>query len=551
MIRHDDAIVAAPAGPDEVWKRKLASLRPRRGMASQTALPSWLPALLLGLLALGTSLLLPVGFAGWDDLHYLEAARRWLSEGVNLPADHWATRLPYVLAMAGSLRVFGVSVLALTVLNAVLFAVLLILVWRIATVGFDRATALATLVVVVATPLFFRMPTTFYPEVMEVVFAAGATLLTLHALRDGGGNRRLVAWLGAGLAAGFGILVRQTALVMPIALVVLITLTERARDEPGWPMRVVGAVVPLGLGTTLPVAVETLFYLRLTGNPLERLRIDSRHVLIPSAHLRNGTFTGGSPLFNWTLASRWDVPGLVHVHWTIDPVLRLFVAPPLLLTPWLCLAGGLLAATRPGWPRRYAGFAATVFVAQYLLNTFVLVIAPDTRYFSIAIALAAPLAGLLLVQLGRTTRMLAAVALIAGCVVLMALAPSPAHLVPRLARFATQGEPLHVSPELMDAATIMRVNHPALDARLILSRRRDQIPVGALSTGEAYGWEANPGAGTCADGRPQWQQVDRLPAGDPGWTVWLRHGLGGRIMGRLMPVLSGERDQLSLLRRAC
>lgn len=74
------------------------------------------------------SLALPTGFAGWDDLHYLQAARRWIAEGAHVPANHWATRLPYVLAIAPSLRLFGLSVFALTVPNTILFALTLLLV---------------------------------------------------------------------------------------------------------------------------------------------------------------------------------------------------------------------------------------------------------------------------------------------------------------------------------------------------------------------------------------------------------------------------------------
>jgi 4-amino-4-deoxy-L-arabinose transferase-like glycosyltransferase len=49
---------------------------------------------------------------------------------------------------------------------------------------FDTQAALCAVLVAVTTPLLFRMPTTYYPEVMEIAFAGGATALTLLGLRQ-------------------------------------------------------------------------------------------------------------------------------------------------------------------------------------------------------------------------------------------------------------------------------------------------------------------------------------------------------------------------------
>ncbi len=508
--------------------------------------------ILLIVVCVCASLALPAGFAGWDDLHYVQAAQRWLVEGVNLPANHWATRLPYVLTIAASIRVFGLSDLALLVPNTILFVVMLLLLWRIGCQVFDPRTALCTAFVAAATPLFFRMPTTYYPEVLETVCAAGSTALTLAALRHASGRRPAAALLlAAGLLGGGGILVRQTSIAVPLALSVLIVLCDRLQPDPTRPRRALASILLLAVGYAIPVACETLFYVAMTGNPLERLRIDSRHVLIPSAHMTGGTFTGGSPLFNWNLAARWDVPALIRVHWTINPLLRVFTYPGLLLTPWLCVAGGGVAMRLRGLPRAYAIFACTGFVLQYVLNTFVLVIAPDTRYFSISVALALPLAGLLLSRLRRPLLLAAGCLLIVPCLLVMALAPSPAHMMPALRDYAARGQPIHVSSQLNDAATLLLAEHSELARNIRVSPDPARIPVGDLATVEIYGWPDGAAGPRCADGRQEWQPVDTRPAPGILWTV-----LGDLRLTRLAPAklaktLDREKDRLDLVRRAC
>ena len=511
--------------------------------------PASLILLIVGCLC--ASFLLPAGFAGWDDLHYVRAAQRWLVEGVNLPADHWATRLPYVLAIAAGIRLFGLSDFALVVPNTLLFVVLLLLLWWLGRRVFGARAGLCAAFVAAATPLFFRMPTTYYPEVMETVCAAGATALALAALLRPSGRAAAVLLLVAGLLGGCGILVRQTSLAVPLALSVLIVLCVRLRPGPAPRRQAAGAILLLAIGYAVPLVLEALFYLAMTGNPLERLRIDSRHVLIPSAHLRGGTFTGGSPLFNWNLAARWDVPALIRVHWTVNPLLRVFTYPGLLLTPWLCVAGGLAAWRLPGLPRAYAIFACTAFLGQYLLNTFVLVIAPDTRYFSISVALAIPLAGFLLSRLRPLLLAAAALVLVVPCLLVMALAPAPAHMMPALRDYAARGQPIHISNQLNDAALLLFAEHPELARNVRVSPDSARIPVGDLAAVEIYGWPEGSAGARCADGRQQWQPVDSRAAPGVPWTILDGLGLARLVPGRLANALDREKDRLSLVRRAC
>ena len=525
--------------PKSILINKTHVMQPGRG------LPRAL--IVLCLVSIGVSLAFPAGFAGWDDLHYIQAAQRWLSEGVHVPANHWGTRLPYVWVIAASIRLFGVSVLALTVANTILFTLMLVLIWRIARAVFDPRTALCSTLVAATTPLFLRMPTTYYPEVMEIVFACGATLLAVQALSRPSGPARTLLLLAAGLIGGSGILVRQTALAVPLALSLLIWLTDRAR-----PRRAMGSIVLLGIGYAVPVLLESLFYFVMTGDPLGRLRIDSRHVLIPSAHLRGGTFTGGSPLFNWSLAARWDVPSLIRVHWTINPLLRVFTSPGLLLTPWLCLVGSLLVLRLRGFARSYAIFVGAGFLGQYILNTFILVIAPDTRYFAVSIALAMPLAGFLLAHLRRVPAFLVGILLLmAPCLVVMSVEPAPAHVMPALRHYVVRGEPVYVSRDLLGAAAILFADHPQLARNVHLFTDRRQIPVGDLTIIDAYGWADGSPTWRCANGGNAWQSIESAPASSLDWIALEKLGLAGLVPVAVADRLKREQDRLTLVKRAC
>jgi len=491
--------------------------------------------------ALLVSLALPWGFAGWDDLHYLQAAQRWLAIGVHVPADHWATRLPYVLTIALSLRLFGLSVLALSVPNSVCFLLILVLLWRIGDRIFGERAAFWTAFAAASTPLLLRMPSTFYPEVMEVALGAGATALVLAALRTA---RAPAGWLlfAAGLAGGLSILVRQTSIALAPALALLVML-----EAAGERRRAVRQVCVLACGFAIPVLFEMLFYLVLTGHPLDRLRIDSTHVLVPSVHLRGGTFHG-FPLFNWQLAARWDVPSMIDVHWTVNPLLRLFTSPGLLLTPVLCVAGGVLAMRAGrGLPRNYTLFALSAVLLQYVVNTFVLVIAPDTRYMLQSLALCLPLAGLLLARLTVRTRLLTAgLAMALPCIAALAVEPSPAHLLPALEKLAGRGVPIHVSINMREAAYIATGNSASLDKALVLFTSSDTVPVGSLAVIDPYG--AASLSDRCASGPLRWQPVERTAPLVGQWNVApLLAGLPAGIARRL----EARAHRLVLVRRVC
>lgn len=499
--------------------------------------------------AAGLSVLLfPVGFQGWDDLEYLRAAERWLREGAHAGANHWANRLPYVLAFAGAFRLFGVSEAALVALHTALFAAVALVAWGLARAAFgtdrrgERA-ALLSLGVTLATPLFFRFPTTYYPEALEIALAGLCLLLVLSCgdpeMRPG----RLVL---AGMLGGLAVLVRQTAIALPLALGPLM-LADAARPMPAR----VRAVAWLALGFVLVQAAEIAFHLLLTGDPLHRLHVDARHVEIPSTHMAGGVFRGGGGvLFNWDLAGRWQIPSVVQLHWSLMPLVRLMTSPGLLLTPWLALAGGVLAWRAGGAARRFALVAGLVLLLHYLLNTFVLVIAPNTRYLGLTLLLLCPLAGYALAALPpRAAVACLAVLLVAPTLLIGSVQPRPSSQVEGLNEFApaARGEAIHLPPPVAAAAALHLRGDPGLAARTSL----EPAPVGGLAVGGRYAWPEGAPDGRCPDGGLAWDRVATATPRSPAWAAIRAAGLAPLVPARLAPVLSREQDALHLLRRRC
>jgi hypothetical protein len=539
-----DARIAETGGAESL---RSAGHAPPRLAAGWHGLPA---AAMAVALAAGLSVcLVPLGFQGWDDLEYLRAAERWLEEGAHAGANHWANRLPYVLAFAGAFKLFGVSEAALIALHTVLFAAVALVAWGLARAAFGRdrrgeQAALFSLGAVLATPFFFRLPTTFYPEALEIALAGLCVLLALPGY-EGEGQRpgRLVL---AGVLGGLAVLVRQTAIALPLALGALM-LAEATRPFAAR----IRAVAWLASGFVLVQAAEIAFHLILTGDPLHRLHVDARHVEIPSAHMAGNVYNGGGGvLFNWDLAARWRVPSAVDLHWSLTPLVRLLSSPQLLLTPWLALAGAALAWRAGGAARRFALLSGLVLLAHYVLNTFVLVIAPNPRYLGLALLLLCPLAGYALAALPRRAAWACLVALLIAPTLLTAhLRLRPPSQVEGLQRLvpAAQGAVIHLPAPTAAAAALRLRGDPDLAARVSLG----PAPVGGLAVGGWHAWPDGAPDGRCADGGPAWGRVESVAPRSPVSDAIRAVGAAPLVPNRLAPVLTREQDSLHLLRRRC
>jgi hypothetical protein len=233
------------------------------------------------------------------------------------------------------------------------------------------------------------------------------------------------------------------------------------------------------------------------------------------------------------------------------PLVRLMTSPGLLLMPWLALAGGVLAWRAGGRARRFALLAALVLLLHYAINTFVLVIAPNTRYLGVALLLLCPLAGYALAALPWRAALFCFLApLVAPTLVVASLQPRPSSQVEGLERLlpAANGEPIHLPRPIAAVASLRLREDLGLSARISLA---PAAPVGGLAVGGHYAWPEGAPDGRCPDGGPAWEHVATAEPDSPVWDAVRAAGLAPLVPTGLVPVLGREQDAFHLLRRRC
>ena len=500
--------------------------------------------LIVGLIAL-VALWLPVGFTGTDDYRYLVAAERWLGEGIHTGANHWANRLPYVLSLVASFSAFGVSMFAFTLVNASFFAVGTYAAWKIGCDAYGAGNApLIGVLIILLTPLLMRQPTYFYPEVSEVALLTVTAWIVL--VRDRWPfQRRLIMLLLAGIIGGLAMLVRQTAVAVPVALAALIfffTPHERIRDR-------IRDIAVLAAGFCVPILLELLFYVAMTGDPLHRFKIDSAHVKIANRLRDKASIDTDSVLFNWELASHWERESAIPSHWTITPFVRLFVSAGMLLVPWIGIVGGWLAWKRGGAARRLALLTMLVIGLQYLLNTFVIVLPPNTRYFGIGLVLLALLAGYALAWLPISALRIGALVVLVAAPAFLALAFQP--------RFAVMNDNLAMLAETADETVYLpgaMLKYSAVQRRAD-SEFANRVKLGKPPVGAAFavmGYVApEMGSERCSDGRPGAISLKTATPNPLMWRAVTTIGLAEIVPKAIARILRKDSMKVSLYRRIC
>ncbi len=369
--------------------------------------------LVLLVLVWGMLRLNPTGFGGgpFDDQRYLDAARAWVAHPPLVGTTHWELRHPLILPVAALFAALGASIAAamwVPLAAALAFALLNFACLRQAA-GSRVAWLWAALFL--TTPLFLRIGTAIFPEIIELFFATAA-LWSLWFGRASARPARLFAL--SGLCAGLAIMTRETSawLVLVYAACLLVAPGPR-RTAYLW-------VIAFA---ALPLAIEWLWLFLATGDPLYRLHVALHHVGIPSENMIGGTAPAGPVLLNPAIARLWKPPGLFHIHWALNPVLGLFADPKYGMAIWGALLFWVVPARRQsgGGRRRPDGRALLVAAlglgaSSFAFVTYVLMISQDQRYYAVALACIALVAALLggrLWQGGRRTLVGIVVALIA------------------------------------------------------------------------------------------------------------------------------------------
>ncbi len=331
-----------------------------------------------------------VGYSASDDAAYYVAALRWLDHPPVAGDDHWATRFPLILSLAGLIALLGKGATAMgaTALGwyVVFVASVRGLAARIAgkSAGWIAALLMATMPVVVTNA------TTVSCDLAEASFLIlGIALAGDIAAGRAEGWRPIVA----GLAFGGAILCRETT---ALALFGFVPLFLVGRPIPRRAL-IVMALACIGL-----LAAEALFQYALIGDPLHRWSLAFHH----DGHIDRAANLEGNFLL-------WP---------PIDPWLVLLVNDDFALIFWLA---GAALAWRFHHRLNREGRSRMLVVAALALATFLLVGALTTklvlnpRYFmlptlaaALAVAIwldgvrAAPRAGLLAIALGANALML-------------------------------------------------------------------------------------------------------------------------------------------------
>ncbi|MDZ7628867.1 MAG: glycosyltransferase family 39 protein [Parvularculaceae bacterium] len=205
------------------------------------------------------------GVAPGDAEHYINAALRW-REAPLLGENHWSLRHLFVLSIAASFFVFGVSENAAIIPNVIFAALTVFITWRFARRALGEREAAIAASLIATSAFFVARPLELEVYGAEAFFAALAMWLFIEAQFDDARPRLLIA---AGLAAGVATTLReQSTYLLPVFGFLLIA--ARRRDT-------IRSLLLVGAGFGAIIAVELLIYAAVAGDPFYRYRIDLGH----------------------------------------------------------------------------------------------------------------------------------------------------------------------------------------------------------------------------------------------------------------------------------
>ena len=154
---------------------------------------------------------------------------------------------------------------------------------------------------------------------------------------------------------------------------------------------------------------------------------------------------------------------LFHVHWAINPLLNLFLSQELILLPCLPLAPTLFLRGFSDKTKDIAILTGIVLAIQYVLNNFVIVIAPNVRYFGETIFLLTLMAGSFLFFLNGSARICLVLISTLVAVFIVSGQPNPpyGYNAVRNFYFAHPGT-IYVPPLAHDRLYLLSQQYPAL-----------------------------------------------------------------------------------------
>lgn len=319
----------------------------------------------------------PVGFVGggWDDWHYLDAARCWKNHGWCVPTNHWQGRWPIIAPLAAVIRLFGESRLAIGLPSlAYSIGCLALLTWlgnRLAVRPVGYLAALF-LLVVPAFAVELLDPTV---EAAELFFLlAGACCVALYA-----DTRSRWLAFAAGLFLSLAFQVRETAIAAaPLSLVGAWLLARD--DRKSWLAAVAGALLPL-IG-------EALVFWIATGDPLWRRHLSIAHTQVSSSELLGPIDRTHTPFLNPAYIANWRHEPGIHLHWLVDGLINLVANAKAGLTLFASAALFAIYGRRlEQSDRQRVGWCLCIALYWACFLIYVLAIDPKARMMFVPIAL--------------------------------------------------------------------------------------------------------------------------------------------------------------------
>lgn len=325
----------------------------------------------------------PVGYVGggWDDTHYLAAARCWAKWGPCLPVDHWWRRFPLVAPAGLTITLFGLSRQTLWIVPAVYSAAAVILLTIIVQRQFGRMAGLLAGTTFVLTPAVGRRVLDLGIDLPEaaLIFAAVASLQRAYFSKA----RSLFALSGMLLA--LAVQCRPTVLAaLPIFCIGVLLIDRRG-------------LAHFLIGFLIPILLETIAYQWAAGDPLLSWKLSLAHTRIPSSEL-SGVDLSRSPLLNTQFIQAWRPVSGISTHWLIQGPLNLLLSRQIGITLYLSLA--LLALNVRKIGTGVAGEPVLLFVVigaalYFLALNYVFAIDPTPRMFLPVLAAACAVIGVL------------------------------------------------------------------------------------------------------------------------------------------------------------
>ena len=166
--------------------------------------PLWATLWLVALIGLTVSvrLLDSTPWLGSDDASYHAAAEHVLAGKTITRVHHHYGRLSVILAVAGSIALFGNNVAAVVLPTILLSVVCVLLVVALGRMVWGWWVGLCAGSIVAVMPYYRVLSTTAYPDVHACFWATLAALAIVYAVRSSSHRRRLLFAAGAGVALG-------------------------------------------------------------------------------------------------------------------------------------------------------------------------------------------------------------------------------------------------------------------------------------------------------------------------------------------------------------